>query len=304
VTTDEEGRAQLSSLQPGRWYLQLSAGGASYTVTVDLVPGRVSEVRLRSGSGVVVTGIVSEHGRGPLAKVTIALTTTRGPVRSSYWGTTDEKGRYRIPNVPPGVYTLTAVPGPAGSFRRREVQFVVEAPGPVTRDVVVGVPGLSGVVCDGTTGRPIPGVSIRVQNGAFASATTDPQGRFLFLDLAQGPHRLLVSKPGYGLLFLDGVTGRETVEIELEPAARLRLRVIRPSGEPYVGRLYLGVAPVVRGEGTQVGTSLTTDDAGRGAYDQVVPGQYTLDLRADGVGAAKVSVTIPSGEIEVDVRLE
>jgi protocatechuate 3,4-dioxygenase beta subunit len=157
---------------------------------VPVVAGRVTEVRFEVVPSVDVVGVVRDHARGPLAKVNVTVTGSAKGARSVMAGTTDEEGRYRIRDVPPGEYRISASGGAIGYSRRPQAPLRVTAPGPVTKDIVVGLPGL------------------------------------------------------------------------------------------------------------------TTDENGRAVYDRIVPGRYTLDLRADGVGRAKIAVTVPPGETSVDVRLE
>ena len=98
--------------------------------------------------------------------------------------------------------------------------------------------------------------------------------------------------------------GGSTFDIELTPAARLHVTVYDPDGAPFTGRLYFGITPTVKGEGTRVGTSLTADEDGRAVYSQIVPGEYVLRFKADGIGETKVPVKIPPGGATVDVRLQ
>jgi len=304
AVTDAAGTAVVRKLEDAKHYVNVNIGTGVRSMTVPVVAGRVTEVRFEVAPGVEVTGVVRDHEKGPLAKVSVTLVGTKNQVRATLGARTDEEGRYRIRNVPPGAYTISASGGAIGYSRRPQARLTVKVPGPVTKDIVVGLPGLSGVVRDKDTGRPIAGVSVQIQRGVFRNVSTDVAGKFTFLDLPKGSYQLVVSKKGYGLIFLKDVKGDGPLTIELQRAATIRLTVTRPNGEPYVGRLYLGISPVEKGKGTSVGTSVTADEDGRAVYDKLVPGKYRLDLRADGVGAAKVTVAVRVGETSIDVSLK
>jgi hypothetical protein len=81
--------------------------------------------------------------------------------------------------------------------------------------------------------------------------------------------------------------------------------VTGPDGRPYQGRLYISFRPAVKGEGTRVGTSVTTDESGRAVYRQALPGAYEILFRAKGVGSAMyqgAKLSEGMNELRVELR--
>jgi len=160
-------------------------------------------------------------------------------------------------------------------------------------------------VRDATTKEPIAAVLLRITR-PFAETSTGPDGVYRFRDLKPGTFTMSLLKDGYGARhLLETRIGADvrTLDIELDRAATLHLRVTDRSGSPVVGRLYLGV--IGRGDKTtDFGAGVVADAQGHAVYRQIVPGSYDLIVSQGGVGEAKVETEIAAGENVVRVRLE
>ncbi len=215
--------------------------------------------------------------------------------------------------IAPGTYTLSV--GSKGfqvDHRRVEIHAGVNtfrfqlkpAPGRQKKEEK-GAPALRGVVLDAMTRRPI--ANVRVTAGRI-KGQSDAEGRYVLRNLPKGKYRLQVSRDGYGFTVLRDVEVYgdrvRMLDIELEPAAKLRLTVTDSAGRPVTGRIFLSIRPLERGRGTRVGTSVTADGEGLASYRQIVPGRYTLYFKADERGQATEEVEILPGENRVDVTLE
>jgi hypothetical protein len=306
--TGPDGVAEFAGLEPGRRYVWVTRTGGSRAHYAQVSGGRITEARIPLPAGSARLEVtVRDATKGPLQKVSLVLS-REGEFRDSFHATTDEEGRGLFSELPAGDYSLRASGGAVGYSRHPSKSVSVPEGGRLSEEIVVGVVGLHGTVRDRSTGNPVPGVRVTIQDGApYRSVSSDADGVYRFLDLPACTVSGVASKKGYGILFWKKVEvpedGRK-YDIDLDPAARLAIRITDPKGRPFVGRLYIGVHSKVPDVGTRVGTSVTADDTGLARYDEIVPGDYELTFRADGVGSAKVETKIATGDNSVDVRLE
>jgi hypothetical protein len=147
-----------------------------------------------------VTGIVRQVGDSlPLVGAEVLLGT-----RST---TTNERGRFRIDSVAPGVYTLVVRQIGSRPLRTRlEVSatsrtdlalYLLPAPQLLPTLIVEGRrTGLYGSVGD-TAYRPLAGARVIVLGSGGGERVTDSLGRFAFHDLPGGAYMVRVTMPGH-----------------------------------------------------------------------------------------------------------
>ncbi|MHC4166887.1 MAG: peptidase associated/transthyretin-like domain-containing protein, partial [Planctomycetota bacterium] len=113
---------------------------------------------------------------------------------------------------------------------------------------------IAGVVVEAATGKPIIGAYVGVgdfgdsggsnysrhsEQGLFAKARTDAQGRFVLEGLAFQDHPLVVTHPDFvrhdlAVTLLKGALEPD-IRIGLKPAAKIDVTVVDSSGEPLEG---------------------------------------------------------------------
>jgi hypothetical protein len=114
--------------------------------------------------------------------------------------TTRSDGTYRIANLQPGRYHVSAT---YFGQTRTLTDLLVEASMDLPR-VNVRLPGvgsISGKVTDANTGAALPKVKVRAydsHNVQVAETKTDRRGRYSLSDLPEGTYKLKFSKGGYG----------------------------------------------------------------------------------------------------------
>ncbi len=117
--TDQAGRFRLPSVPPGSYNLEVSATGyatLSYPLNdlraplrgliLELSPSAGTEVALSlatPGMGHEIEGFVRDSDGIPVPEARLVLRGTTGVAEST---DTDQHGRFRLPDVPPGTYTL------------------------------------------------------------------------------------------------------------------------------------------------------------------------------------------------------
>ncbi|HEX5138374.1 MAG TPA: carboxypeptidase regulatory-like domain-containing protein [Planctomycetota bacterium] len=290
VETDALGITLFPNLTPAKWKVFVYKAGQSWDTETDVRAGETTEIVVAFVKGTAaIEGTVRSSDGKPLAEAYMGATIL---VDGSSWRfdtNTDKEGHYRLQELPAGKCLVSAGVKVEGGTKTL-MEWIQLADGAVVqKDFQEGAVSLFGSVRDASTGRPIPDVSVSAQSPMYSNTKTDERGQWQFLDLMPGDYTIVVSKDGYGIVFLSkievGGAGRE-LDLDLLPAVELALTVTGPDGCPYEGRLFMSFKPVVEGEGTRVGTSTTTDAKGQAVYRQALPGDYDLVFRADGVGAA------------------
>jgi len=221
--TDSAGAYEFKNLEPGRY--TASAGKPGFIVapyrnqdneTGPLTVGAgqaTPNVDFKLTRAVVVSGIVSSIDGEAVSGATVQATQKiylQGHVEFQSHSTaqTDDRGEYRIHDLPPGRYYIQAAkrgfsgaggggpgygletyPEPvrlAAGEERKSVNFML-------RDAVGYT--VSGKVYDSETGQPMPNVFIYVNpenfmTGSNGNAQTRPDGSFRLTDLTPGPYRM------------------------------------------------------------------------------------------------------------------
>jgi hypothetical protein len=275
--TGPDGRAYLASVPPGRAYVSVASDGSRRSVGVETVAGRVTELVFTLPGGYAVEGVVRHADKGPLAGIQVKFDRRQAEFRDSYSATTDEEGRFRFATVPTGTYGVSLTGKQIGYHPRPRAELVVEAPGPVVREFVLGRVALRGIVHD-PAGRCLDEVRVGLQEPLYTDTHTDAQGRFAFIDVPPGSYTMTLNKDGYGMRFVRDVRVKAgeaaDLELVLQPAARLRIVFTDTAGNALPGRHGISIG----GEkgATSLGTSVLADENGVAHYDRIVPGHYTL----------------------------
>ncbi|MCA8953940.1 MAG: sigma-70 family RNA polymerase sigma factor [Planctomycetes bacterium] len=190
--TDEDGRAELEGLLPGRWRCVCDRGPAA---VVEL--GNVDvAVRLAIPRGVRAVGVVVDANAAPVGGSAIWLSASEDPGDGSIVGETDRDGRFDIPNLPVGRWLSALHPGfraaalrpvPAATAPEgtppAPIRLVLDQPAATVEFAVFGDAGgpLSGATVQ--LGRPLTGFDIDVGAADECRArppwvgTTDADGR-------------------------------------------------------------------------------------------------------------------------------
>lgn len=138
---------------------------------------------------------------------------------------------------------------------------------------------LSGVLADGVT-------------VVTSSKVTDPSGGYEFPDLAPGTYSLLASHAGYVSQSVRGIlvaaTGSTPLNFTLVALARLSGAVLLDRAVPAPA----GLAVSLTGPSGPLAT--TTDSSGLFAFEELIPGDYTVTVTRPCAAPAAASVSLPS----------
>ncbi len=246
--SDPEGRYRFRNLEPGMHFL--TAVHKSYSraeVTVPLIPfdGEIAQdVTLENG--VVVHGYVRGPNKTPLVGARLTLgpmsighmailsgDSIHGVDDESLYTSTDEKGYYRLTNVTPGTWNLTAAAEGFGSSTKRNRNIQAKGEERDTDfdfDLEPGAAIAGRVYAPDRT--PIASAQVEIlgyQDPQSLSATTltDPKGEFHLPDLVPGAYFLRVRAEGWGEEKLQRVEAPDSaVQIEMSEQGTVMGRVV------------------------------------------------------------------------------
>lgn len=186
ATTDEEGVFTLDTLWTGAHRLEARASGHARLARAGVTPSEEPLHLTLERVGLVAGRVMRPDGDpAPGAEVVIAGSGL-WPARRSQTG---EDGRFRFPEVPPGVYEVRAFAGDQVAEPRRGLLVEAGSRALLTFALQDGV-RLTGIVRDADSSAPIEGAEITVATEALDAAPrvarTGEDGRFLIGGLPAG----------------------------------------------------------------------------------------------------------------------
>ena len=235
VRTDEEGRFEVDTLHPGEHAVRVSSPGHGSIARSGVSPGG-RELRITMERVGSVAGRVVDPEGEPRAGATVVIAGSGlWPARRTE---TDEEGRFRWPDVPPGVYELRAHAGDLVAEPRRGLEVEPDTRAFVTFTLTHGQT-LTGSVIDTDTEEPIDGAQITVAAEALdvapRAATSDPDGRFAVRGLRPLVHRVSAWAEGYvPVTALEHAPG-EPLVIRMVPGGTLVGVVLDEDRQPVEG---------------------------------------------------------------------
>ncbi len=239
-----------------------------------------TDVREGSWVGGTLTGAVTDAlSSAPIAAATIecvGVGTT----------TTNLVGRFLLPSVPTGTYTVNVTATGYVSASTIGVQITGNTVTTVSFALQRDIGAIGGVVSDARTAAPIAGASVTC--GAFL-ATTAADGTYLITQMPVGTgYAVSATANGYQGATSSGVSvslgATTTVNLSLTPLLGAISGTVRDSATQF---------PIISAAVSAAGQSATTDREGRYRFDTVGVGSYTVTASAAGyVGASRSSVEV------------
>ena len=313
LATDAKGYFVAQDLAPGDWLVSVAANGYQNLEEerITVAGGdAVQRLELRLERGLTLPGVVvGEDGKTPVIRADVGL--DGGPVRAQ----TDAVGRFSLPNLRPGTYTVD-VRREGYALHRVETTLEKGQEGvPPVRIVLKDRGGtLAGRAENADTWQPLPGETViavledvlRRKGDPFAAenlvaqrlrdfqnagwhgltleqALTDGNGRYVLEHLAAGRYTVCViprDLPGARLRGVAVAEGRRTAGRELRVTTR-------PKGFFLMRVVDEGSGPLVR---TAIRYAYTGKDAtGQGTAVTDALGQHYLPMQHEGEFAFAVS---------------
>lgn len=290
--TDRSGAFRIEGVATGDapvWVL--APGHSPWKGSVSVRAGDVARLDVRLPWGPRVTGVVRDAGGSAVAQAQVVVRGAADAAPSVAWSFTGSDGAYRVECVPTGALTVWAM-GRGGEWA---VAHLAAAPGQILEwsPRLASSQRIVGRIVD-DAGAPLPywrlaARSTRVVDDRWKAVTsTDPDGRFSFAGVADGPIRLEASDPatpfGYPSAAVNDVRTDGTEVVLRIPSSAFATATI--AGTVVDARTTpaddIKVYLWQRGS-LETGCWGRTIDPRTGRFEigPVPPGEYHVDVRSD-----------------------
>ncbi len=262
----EAAEARTATAADGTFTLPPTATGCSVIATHEsfsasdpaiATPGRRLALRLKSGSS--IEGVVVDERGQPVTRFAVGIETSTSAHGTSlrtgdHWSFEDRGGAFRIENIAPGTYVLSATATGKPPTKSDPIEVSAAAPTRGVRIVLAAGGVVKGHVYDEQR-APVSGVALSfdgVSNAVLstAHATSDDTGAYALEGAPSGPFTVKAEKSGYrarliaGLSVANGATLPQdiTLTVSRDGAANTELGGIGASLVPGNGD-----GPMIRG---------------------------------------------------------
>ncbi|MFZ7805726.1 SpaA isopeptide-forming pilin-related protein [Bacillus thuringiensis] len=300
VTTDKEGKANVSDLPIGKYELVEVETPAGYKplekpVSFEIEKGRVTALKLTVENELVDTGNVEitkvdKENKDALADAVFEIQDEAGQVVAKI--TTDKKGQAQVTNLSVGTYKLVEVKAPKGYKQLVDpITFQIEKG--MTKSLALTVENemldkgnVEVTKVDKDSQKVLEGVVFEVQDEqgkVVTEVTTDKEGKAKVSDLSVGKYKLVETKslPGYKKLtepvsfeIKKGMTKVLSLKVENELLDKGSVAITKVDKES--GAVLAGVTFEVQDEKDKVVTKVTTDKEGKANISDLSVGKYKL----------------------------
>ncbi|WP_367888068.1 SpaA isopeptide-forming pilin-related protein [Bacillus wiedmannii] len=300
VTTDKEGKANVSELSIGKYELVEVGTPAGYKplekpISFEIEKGRVTALKLTVENELVDTGNVEikkvdKENKDALADAVFDVQDEAGQVVAKI--TTDKKGQAQVTNLSVGTYKLVEVKAPKGYKQLVDpITFQIEKG--MTKSLALTVENemldkgnVEITKVDIDSQKALAGVVFEVQDEqgkVVTEITTDKEGKVKVSDLSVGKYKLVEkeSLPGYKQLtepvsfeIKKGMTKVLSLKVENELLDKGTVEITKVDKES--GAVLAGVTFEVQDEKDKVVTKVTTDKEGKANVSDLSVGKYKL----------------------------
>ena len=293
TATDSTGTYTLTAMAAGTYTVSCSASGfitqsASVTLAEGAVVSKDFPLSPIVTGGGILTGKISNASTGIIAGATITA--------GSYSTTSDSLGKYTIPNMTPGTYTVFC----SATGFATEAATAIIAEGVTTTvnftlnpvDISVGI--LTGKVTDVASAAAIPNAGITAAGAdgqTFGPVLTDSKGEYTFGPVPAQSYTISCSASGYeqkSIVFT--VKGGMTNNVNF-----VLTKIVYTTGTLY-GKVSTTSGSGIAGASVSAGSyGATTDAAGNYSISGMTPATYAVTATAAGYNTSTQSATIVAG---------
>ncbi|MGN5652210.1 SpaA isopeptide-forming pilin-related protein [Bacillus sp. Brlt_9] len=300
VTTDKEGKANVSDLSIGKYELVEVETPAGYKplekpISFEIEKGRVTALKLTVENELVDTGNVEitkvdKENKGALADAVFDIQDEAGQVVAKI--TTDKKGQAQVTNLSVGTYKLVEVKAPKG-YKKLVDPIIFQIEKGMTKPLALTVENelldkgsVEITKVDKESGAVLAGVTFEVQDEkdkVVTKVTTNKEGKANVADLSVGKYKLVEveSLPGYKKLakpvsfeIKKGMTEVLSLTVENEQLDKGSVEITKVDKDSQ--KALEGVVFEVQDEKGKVVMKVTTDKEGKANISDLSVGSYKL----------------------------
>ncbi|PEK61260.1 SpaA isopeptide-forming pilin-related protein [Bacillus wiedmannii] len=317
VTTDKEGKANVSDLSIGKYELVEVETPAGYKplekpISFEIEKGRVTALQLTVENELVDVGNVEitkvdKETKDALADAVFEIQDAAGQVVAKI--KTDKKGHAQVTNLSVGTYKLVEVKAPKGYKQLVDpITFQIEKG--MTKSLALTVENemldkgnVEVTKVDKDSQKALAGVVFEVQDEqgkVVTKVTTDKEGKAKVSDLSVGKYKLVETEslPGYKKLtepvsfeIKKGMTEVLSLKVENEQLDKGSVEITKMTAESK--HVLSGAVFEVHDEKGKVVTKVTTDKEGKAKVSDLSVGHYTLVEVEAPKGYEKLTNPIP-----------
>ncbi len=297
VLADDNGSFLFEDLVPGDYTLLINPVSAPYSETYDVsldAGQNVTDVFLRALPGATLRGQLTDTNGTPLASVFIIAIDAN---RAVYRALTDANGMYQFDELAHGVYQI----GIAGATSAEMISVNVDAlEGDLfAADLVFDAAArVDGRILD-AQGNPLRGVAVQlvVDGEVIATSQTEANGDYAFLLRESGTFDIVAAIDGASFTPLRNVTanaGNNAMPDLVAGTGSIELH-LENDGSAAAGHVVF-LYHVVDDALLMVGSAMA-DDAGHVHFEQLVEGDYRIEVLANSTGrGASLTVHLVDGQ--------
>ena len=302
--TDTKGHYELTGLKAGP-YRAMCDLYPERDVPITIVYGKMTRQDFGGDRGVSVYGYVTHADGTPVAGRIMMADATH---TTSFFKELDAEGYYEFEGVPRNEYRVNIYKATGGYVRAG----FVELPEHVSEhrhDIELSALAIGGTVTAADGGEPVPGgtVQARCHRGGqlySAVAKISETGQFQLASLVPGQYSLSFMVDGYAIektsVLVVEEKGVSDLRVELTPVSPAWFIVSDQHGVPVSSH----VRYTVSSGSLNLSTTSHPLEDGSLVLRLLPPGEYRLQLTAEGHGDFQGSVTIPEEGFPADAPFE
>ncbi|MFA2809001.1 SpaA isopeptide-forming pilin-related protein [Bacillus mycoides] len=300
VTTDKDGKANVSDLSVGKYKLVEVESLPGYKKLEKPVPFEIKKGMTKSlgftvenemvDTGNVEITKIDKDSKAPLEGIVFEVRDSKGKVVTKV--KTDKDGKANVSDLSIGKYELVEVETPAGyKPLEKPILFEIEK-GRVTalqltvENELVDTGNVEITKVDKESQKALAGVVFEVQDEqgkVVTEVTTDKEGKATISDLSVGKYKLVEkeSLPGYKKLtepvsfeITKGMTEVLSLKVENEQLDKGSVEITKVDKDSQ--KALAGVVFEVQDEQGKVVTEVTTDKEGKATISDLSVGKYKL----------------------------
>jgi protocatechuate 3,4-dioxygenase beta subunit len=308
--TDGSGYYRMGNLVPGSYEVMIRRDMKATCMWpekyTEVAAGRYSKLDFGSEKNITVKGKALNAEGKSISGAILHLFFHGNDCGSgfvSYSARTDDEGRFTFVNLRPAIYEWNLQGLDRTSYGSGKKGF--SKSGPFEWTIQMTSTQISGVVVDRESGKPLHRASIMTSRQEGRSGTgsyggTDAEGRFKFVGLIPGTYMLTAFAQRYVVSRLDPIKLAEgqcidDVRFALDPAAVFKARVVADDGRP-IRDVDVRIHAIDEKRKDHY-WPLHFEAGGIAEVDNLPPGQYTLEVTADGFEPdSKIGVILSKGD--------